>query len=48
MTSLERARSAVPVLLALALALPGAARAQTGAASITGLVTDRAAPRCPA
>ena len=45
MTSLKRAR-VVPMLLALAM-LPGAAQAQTGAASITGLVTDPSGAAAP-
>jgi hypothetical protein len=47
MTSLKRARLVVPLSLALALALPGVARAQTGAASITGLVTDSSGATAP-
>src|SRR5688572_1508313 len=47
MTSLRRARFVLPVSLALAMALPGAARAQTGAASITGLVSDSSGATAP-
>jgi hypothetical protein len=47
MTSLKRARLVVPVLLALAMALPGTAQAQTGAASITGLVSDSTGATAP-
>ncbi len=47
MTSLERARSTLPVLLALALAAPGAVHAQTGAASITGVVSDSTGATAP-
>ncbi len=36
-----------PLALALALALPGLARAQTGAASITGLVNDQSGAAAP-
>ena len=47
MTSLKRVRLVVPVLLALAMVLPGAAQAQTGAASITGLVADSSGGAAP-
>src|SRR4029450_10848256 len=47
MTSLKRARLIVPALLALAMVLPGTAHAQTGAASITGLVPDSTGATAP-
>src|SRR5262245_29890144 len=43
--TLRRARSVVPFLLVLAMAVP--ARAQTGAASITGLVSDSTGATAP-